>query len=410
MSVATSLRASVAEIAPDTTLPQLASLLDPDLMSGILGRSLRPDLRAPGVRISYVRYRPTKSLVVGYDVTLGELTHGAFALADARVDLAGRAAAQESAALVAKLAGRTPTRTPLAYEAEVDALVQWLPLDLALPAMAEPPEHIRARVAAAGLELESDDIPRVVKHKPMTRGILRFDRHIAKMYPDEESFAASVRAVEASSSLPFPTARRTAVVPELLLATQTLVPGRRPDGNADTAALAGALLAVLHSTPSQDVPLQRPRDQLRWAAKQSRLLASIAPHLASRLNRLVATLEACMPSAELVLSHGDFHSGQLLQSDGELGVVDFDGMCLAPAALDIASYVVSRVERPEDLAPAEATLEILVDAYGSRPQGIRWYLAGRLLRHARRPFVRFKPGWPDEVEACVAAAEASLEL
>jgi aminoglycoside phosphotransferase (APT) family kinase protein len=244
----------------------------------------------------------------------------------------------------------------------------------------------------------------------MTRGVLRFDRHIAKTYPDDESLAASVRAVEASSSLPFPTARGTAVVPDLLLATQTLVPGRRPEGNADTAALAGTLLAQLHSMPSRDLSLQPPRDQLRWVAKQTRLLASIAPDLASRLNRLLAALEASMPSAELVLSHGDFHSSQLLQSDGELGVVDFDGMCLAPAALDIASYVVPRVARPEDLAPAAATLEILVDAYGSRPQGIRWYLAGRLLRHARRPFVRFNPGWPDEVEACVSAAEASLEL
>lgn len=388
----------------------MPSLLDPELMGGILGRRLPPAAGEPTVRIGFLRYRPTKSIVVSYEVTFGEEMQTAFALADADADLAERASAPESAALVAKVAARTPISTPLSYEPELDALVQWLPLDLTLPAMAEPPELLRDRLVSAGLELDPDDLPRVVKHKPMTRGVLRFDGHLAKTYPNEASFTASLRTLEASASLPFPTARCTAVVPELLLATQTLLPGRRPEGNADTAALAGALLAALHGMPSRDLPLQASPDQLRWTAKQCRLLASIAPDLAPRLNRLLATLEASMPSTELVLSHGDFHSRQLLQSDGELGVVDFDGMCLAPAALDIASYVVPRVERPEDLAAAEVTLEILVDAYGSRPEGIQWYLAGRLLRHARRPFVRFKRGWRDDVEACVAAAEAALEL
>jgi thiamine kinase-like enzyme len=121
-------------------------------------------------------------------------------------------------------------------------------------------------------------------------------------------------------------------------------------------------------------------------------------------------LGGSVPSDELVSSHGGFHISQLLRSDGELAVVDFDGLCRAPAADDIASYVASLVDRPDDLQRAADTLDVLVDAYGRRPAGVRWYLAAHLLGRARRPFTRLKPGWPDEIGERVAAAGAALEL
>jgi len=394
-------------VPPDPALPQLPSLLEPDLVAGILGRSLE---QAPDVHVEFLRYRPGRRVVVGYEVKLGESAHQAFAWADARTDLVARAAAPESTALVSKVEGRTPTRAPLTYEHELGALLQWLPLDLALPAMAEPPEELHARVAAAGLELGTDDVVRVVKHKPMVRGVLRLDHHIAKAFPDEESLAASVHGLEASASLPFPTARCTAVVPDLLLAAQSLVPGRRPDGAAEVASQAGALLAALHAEPRDNLASELPGDRLPRAARNAKLLATVLPALAPRLNRLLTRLEAGLPAGELVTSHGGFHISQLLESDGKLGVVDFDGMCRAPAALDIASYIASGVERPEDLARVSDTLDVLVAAYGRRPTGVRWYLAAHLLARARRPFARFIEGWPEAVERRVAAAEQALEL
>ena len=53
---------------------------------------------------------------------------------------------------------------------------------------------------------------------------------------------------------------------------------------------------------------------------------------------------------------------------------------------------------------------MLVDAYGSRPPGVTWYLATYLLRRTRRPFTRLKEGWPDAIEQRVRAAELALEL
>jgi hypothetical protein len=379
-------------------------------MRGILARAIDADLPDPEVEIAYLRYRPTRSLLVVYEVRLGDTAHDVFALADARADLAARAAAPESTALVAKLAARTPADTPLAYVHELDALVHWLPLDLALPAMAEPPERLRERLVEVGLDLDVDDVPRTVKHKPMMRGVLRLNDHFAKAFPDRDSFDESVHNLELSASLPFPTARCTAVIPELMIAAQSRVAGERPGDAAEVASQAGALLAVLHATPYADLPVELPADHLKSAAKKARLLSTIAPGLAPRLETLLERLEDGAPSDVLVSSHGGFHSSQLLRSGGELAVIDFDGMCRAPAADDVASYVASFVDHPEDLPQAAETLDTLVDAYGRRPAGLGWYLAVHVLGRARRPFTRLTQDWPERVEERVAAAEGALEI
>lgn len=401
----------VATLLPaDPALPQLTSLLDADLMRSIVAGSIGDDAADPEVEIGYLRYRPSRSIAVVYEVRLGEATHEVFALADVKADLAARAAAPDATALVAKVTGRTPATTPLAYVRELDALVHWLPLDLALPAMGEPPERLRELLMGAGLDLGPTDVPRVVKHKPMTRGVLRLTDHFAKVFPDRDSYDESVRALERSASLPFPTARCTAVLPELRIAAQSRLPGERPGDIAEIAPRAGALLAQMHGTSFSDLPVELPAEHLEGAAKKARLLATVAPGLGPRLETLLQRLEADVPADELVSSHGGFHVSQLLESDGELAVLDFDGMCRAPAADDIASYVASSVDKLDDLPRAAEILDALIGAYGRRPPGVGWYLAIHLLGRARRPFTRLVPDWPDRVHERVVAAEGALEL
>jgi len=79
--------------------------------------------------------------------------------------------------------------------------------------MSEPPERLRERLLEAGLDLEADDVLRTVKHKPMTRGVLRLNDHFAKVFPDPDSYDESVRAPELTASPPFPNARRHTVGP-----------------------------------------------------------------------------------------------------------------------------------------------------------------------------------------------------
>jgi aminoglycoside phosphotransferase (APT) family kinase protein len=117
-----------------------------------------------------------------------------------------------------------------------------------------------------------------------------------------------------------------------------------------------------------------------------------------------------MPDGPLVLSHGDFFARQMLGLNGDFAVIDFDASGWAPAALDLATYVTSVVRGVEDLPVGMATLDVLTDAYGSRPPGIPWYLAAVLIRRASIPFRVLRHDWPDQVEERVAAAEAALGL
>ena len=130
----------------------------------------------------------------------------------------------------------------------------------------------------------------------------------------------------------------------------------------------------------------------------------------SLTDRLLRKLELELPEDSLVPSHGGFRRSQLLESDGELGVIDFDGFCRSPAARDLASFTASLVEEPSDLPDAVATLDMLVDAYGKRPPGVLWYVSTYLLRRTRYPFTRLAEDWPDQVESRLSAAELALEL
>ena len=394
----------------DAALPQAPRLLDGDAMAPVLERLLGRE-PVTSVRIRYLRYKPATRLIVRYEVAAGETTHDVVAFAEPASDLAARAAAPETQALARRLGDRLAARTPVAFDPELDALIQWPPLDIALPAIAEPPEELGARLAAAGVPPQSDDdLPRLVKYRPLTNAVLRLERHVAKTFADRRAYARCVRGLAAAAQLPVRTARCEAVLPELGLAVQSLVAGMRPVGHDEVAARAGGMLARLHATPLDVLTTEQPSDRLEAARGDADLLGAILPRLRPRLEQLLARLEVAAPDDELVTSHGGFHLSQLLDDEGDLAVIDFDGICLAPRARDLGSFLVSIVETPDDLPRVEATYSALADAYGSRPPGVAWYMTTLLLRRARRPFTRLRERWPERVETGVAAAEAALEL
>jgi Ser/Thr protein kinase RdoA (MazF antagonist) len=108
-------------------------------------------------------------------------------------------------------------------------------------------------------------------------------------------------------------------------------------------------------------------------------------------------------------THGDFHVDQLLRVGDELVVIDFDEMCLAAPAFDLATYLADVVRgRGDDLASIAAVREPLLHGYGARPPGLDWYLAAVVLTRAPHPFQRLLPGWPERVKRIVGVAEAVL--
>jgi hypothetical protein len=396
----------------DPELPQAPVMLDSQAVAPVLGRSF--DGGAPlDVGIRYLRYKPGTNLVVHYQVAVDGAQHEAVGMIASGAYLARRAKKPENVALARLASRRSPAAAPLAYDREVDCLVQWYPLDLLLPALAVPPVELRQIIAGAGVPMQaSDEEPERLAYKPRRRAVLRVDGHVVKLYGRQAEFDSALKGLQAASTLrSLITPRLEAAFPDRLMTVQSLLSGRTVSPAANVAPDAGALLALMHKSDVPGLRVFDPRAQLDAAAASARLVGAIAPELRPRLERLLAALGGSRPeNAVLVPSHADFNARQLLVANGELAVTDFDAFCLAPPELDPATFAAYLVYgRPGDLQAALATLDDLVSGYGVRPPHLSWYIATMILRRAPRPFRYFEPDWRPRVDQMVAAAEGAFD-
>jgi hypothetical protein len=397
----------------DPALPELSRLLDTAAMACVLERSLGRRAQVSGARGLYLRYKPGTNLRVHYEVTIGERRHDAVVMIAAGADLARRATKPENIAMAQAVAGRSPATNPLVYDGELDALIQWLPLDLALPGLAEPPAGLRRRLRTAGLKVTaSGPEPRRLAYKTHRRAVLRLDGHCVKAYATERRYrAAEARLRTVSSCLGVPTAQFEAAIPELRVTVQRFIQGRKPESAREAARMAGAVLRAVHASPVDGLERFPPARQHKAVTAFGEMVIAIAPHLRPRVESLVRRLGASVPDgAPPVPSHGDFHEGQLLCGrDDPAALIDLDEMTAAPRALDLATYAAHQLWGDDgELAVARAILDELVEGYGERPEGLDWYLAALILRRSSHPFRRMRPDWPERVAAMVRAAEETL--
>jgi ATP-binding cassette subfamily B protein/subfamily B ATP-binding cassette protein MsbA len=399
-----------ASVPTDPALPRLRLLLDPDAMAPVLQRSLGPEAALQDVRVQYLRYKPRTNIVVRYDVAVDGRWYDATAMITARRYLGRRAAKPENVALAQLVDGRSPASMPLHYERDLDVLIQWLPLDLELPALAEPPARL---LEAAGVWRASyiEGEPVLLAYKPRRRAVLRIRGHVLKIYAKEEEFAAAATGLRAAARMRrVRTAKMHGEVPTRLVTVQPALSGMRPSQPADIALEAGELLRDLHRSRGRGLPATDPSYQLAAAERSAQLVTALLPTLDGRLQALLRELEAERPSVDdLVPSHGDFNARQLLVRPDGLAAIDFDAMSLAPTALDPATYAAYLVlGGPGDLDEATEVLDELLEGYGDHPAGLQWYLATCILRRAPRPFRYLDEHWPERVEGMVAASEAAL--
>jgi ATP-binding cassette, subfamily B, bacterial len=406
-------RLAGAPAAPsDPALPQMDRLLDPGAVAAALQRSLGGEAELADVEVGRVVYAPGERLAVHYTCRVDRDRHDVVVTRVANTDLAAvtrKPRYEEMARLAAR---RSPARAPLRYDPALDALVTWLPLDPRLPALLEPPRLLVGRLAAAGVPVpEGAGEPRRIGYKPRARAVLRLDGHVLKAYGRTSQFeAARAGLVAAASEADVRTAAFEAAFPELRLTVQTAVDGVTPGTAADVAGAAGALVRRLQRSPVGGLAAAGCERELAAAARKAAVVRAVLPHLGERLDALLARLSQALPPARRpVAAHGDFHVDQLLERHGELLAIDFDQMCLGPPALDLATYAADVVRgREGDAEAIEAVIEPLLDGYGARPEHFDWHLAAAILGRAAHPFQRQVPGWPERVEATVAAAEEAL--
>jgi hypothetical protein len=337
--------------------------------------------------------------------------HDAVARASAKGDL--RAELPQYLAAALAINGRSPAPTPVAYDAELDAIVTWLPFDAALPALAEARERLLERLRRAGVAVAAGaSAEHLLGYKAGARAVTRLGDHVLKAYAKDKQYRRAAAGLGASSALAsVMTATYEACFPELRLTVQSAVDGVMPAAAADAAEEAGALAKRLQSERLDRRLGEATPDSLLVAAeRRAAFISVIVPELAGRLEDLVARLRDALPNGmSLVPTHGDFHVDQLLRVGGDLVLIDFDDMCLAPSAFDLASYLADVVRgREGDPAAIEAVRGSLLRGYAGCPPAMEWHVAAVTLTRASHPFQRYVPGWPERVEKMVAAAEAVL--
>ena len=401
---------------PDPALPEMSQLLDTDGMREVLHRSLRPDLvnvELEELRIARVRYDPQERVMVHYRTTLQDREHHAVATVIAQQDLAAKVRNPRFAEMAALVDGRSPGARSVIHESGVNAIIAWLPFDVKLPGLAAPGSMLVRYLAGAGAPVpEAPDGPEVLGYKPASRAVLRFGDSILKAYAKERQFDAALTGLSTSAQEPsLCTPRLFAGIEDLRLTVQEVVPGIIPADASDAAGAAGTFLRTLHTCEFAALAPTLPAHQLSEADRHARLVGVVVPDLAARVQALIYQLTRRLPvDIPLVTAHGDFHVDQLIVNDDRTFVIDFDGMCFAPAALDVATYAADVVRgRGADLERVYAVLDPLCEGLGGTPDCIEWYLSTAILCRSTHPFRSQAPNWPERVRATVEAAEGVLQ-
>jgi hypothetical protein len=397
----------------DPGVPQLRDLLRPDAMAPVLARSLRGGCEIADMRVAQVDYRPGAGASVAYDVRAAGAAH--VAVATAGHALCPEAARTDARRAIARVLGAdSPVARPLTYDVGLGAIVQWYPLDLAMPALARPAGELLRVAARAGIAVDPEAGPvETLLYRPGRRAVLRAGDVVLKAYAADAAFRAGVDGLRLAGGLGLAAGPRLrGALPELRLTLQAALDGAPvPRLRARAVApVAGAMLRLLHDAAVPGLRLAPPRAELHAAAAAAELAAAVEPALAARARAVLARLEEHAPDPGAVVpSHGDFNVSQFLDLGGALAVLDFDEACLASPALDVASYAANLVSgRTGDLAQADAALDALLDGYGDRPADLEWHYAAALMRRAPSPFRLCKRRWPERMETIVAAAEEVL--
>lgn len=391
----------------DPALPRLGLLLDADAIAPLLERSLGRQARLEAVRVARVAYEPGARASVHYELLVDGRPANVVAWSLAGRDLAARAQGPRLLELARRIDGRSPAAVPAGYAAEADALLTWLPLDPRLRALAEAPRKLAERLGhtVAG---EPTIVPE--SYKPGTRIVLRLGSHVLKAYGKEPAYERGAAGLRIAAASPLRTPRAEGWLPDLRLTVQAAVDGTVPTAER-AAGAAGALVRRLQSSDLVPPRVATPATVLDLASAKAALAAHVLPALGPRFTRLLGRLrESAPPVDSLVPAHGDFDADQLVETEeADHVVLDFDDVCLAPPALDLATYLADVVRgRDLDLTAIENVSERLLAGYGGRPPALEWYLGAIVLARAPHPFQRFVPGWPERVAGIVRTAEAVI--
>jgi hypothetical protein len=331
-----------------------------------------------------------------------------------------------------------------AYIPELHMGVQFLPVDLALPALLEATQPHGGRLVAPFLPECQHGTTLVQSHaellhyRPGTRCVVKFTMQLsgttgdlqqrvvfAKLFADGRGAAiyrdlqrlwnVSRRSdcLRVPEPLGYDPERRMLVMAEALgerdlnvwvkclEKEQPLPPGATPGRLARSMAVVAEALHELHDSGMHPAKSLTFHDGLSDAWQDLELIRPGYPELARDIERILARLQTCTPPNErLVPCHGGFRHKQLVGNDEYVTLIDWDGLTLAHPALDAASFLCRLRHAPLTQPGKAQALEWLAEVFRREflarqpdisPQALALYetlvlmdLTLRALRHPER--------------------------
>jgi hypothetical protein len=185
------------------------------------------------------------------------------------------------------------------------------------------------------------------------------------------------------------------------------MPGTKPDlrepaqarGAVDAAAHAAALL---HASAVQAGTARTLKDELERARAAVGLIGTYAPALSRWLLEVTDAAEAMgstTAAGEPGFAHGDLTPSQLLLDGARVGILDFDKLCQAEAALDLGRFLAYlrfalAKHRSGDAAALAARFAQTYASAGGRPvteARVEAYALASAVRMAARSWLQLKP-------------------
>jgi aminoglycoside phosphotransferase (APT) family kinase protein len=380
--------------------------------------------RVTAATITYVRYKPGRSCLVGYRVQTPV----------APADVTATARRADSADKLAN-AVRRPARRGALGEGRfllTDSfiVVSTFPNDerlTALPALTDADR--RPRLLAKLLPHRPELWPaqmQTLRYKPGRRLVARLDvdgrpRAVLKAYTPAGFAAAQANAKAVHRRPMFRIPERLGRSTRHGITAMEWLEGRLladalADPMLDPAAVqaVGAALAGFHAARGVHVPRRTPGDLAKVLPPIAAWLAIVDPALGTRSARLSGLLLDRLPRAPVSWCpvHGDFYAKQVILADGSVGLIDFDEAYRGDPASDLGLFI-AHLERdgicgtidPRQVKPLEgALLEGYRSAAGAVPRRVGLYTAVGLLRLAPHPFRNREPDWPDRTAAMLDRA------
>jgi hypothetical protein len=287
---------------------------------------------------------------------------------------------------------------------EPKALVEWYPVNRALPGLLVEPAHLRSRLSARGREVGTSEQPALLVYKPERRAVLQWGDSILKTYVRGDDLAQAVDGLTLSSEiLGLHAPRLLDQLPAARLTVQGMIQGDPLPSDRISRGHLGEAIARVHGSAILPARILSPRDHLRMARVTSRHVAFLLPDIATRLGHLLSTLESRLPPPRSVVpSHGDFNEDQALTTEDGIALLDFDHLCLADPAFDPATLAAYRLQGSDgDVVDAMQALEDVLLGYGRAPENLGWYLAVAAIRRLPFPFRFLATDWPHRVRQIV---------